>query len=311
MMSARRTGTFSLVTVLNRVLLTVIILMLLAGAYWRQPGAFQKPATCRIGSVDARFGLTRQEVAHAVEQAAAVWENAAGRDLFRTEETGAIEINLVYDYRQEASEKLRNIGGSIDSSKGSYETLKIHIERLESEYEQQKAEYASEVESYNARVQAYNTVNSSVPRSATLPDDVRTRLLDEKQALDVMRLDLRRRQEDMKATADTINSMVAVINEMAANLNLEVMRYNTTGKDLGREFSEGYYERKNGTETITVFHFNDRKRLVRVLAHEMGHALGLKHNDNPQALMFRINQSDSLELAPDDVKALMSVMEKR
>ncbi|MGO9139739.1 MAG: matrixin family metalloprotease, partial [Syntrophales bacterium] len=40
------------------------------------------------------------------------------------------------------------------------------------------------------------------------------------------------------------------------------------------------------------------------LAHEFGHALGLKHNDNPQAIMYRLMQSDSLNLAPDDIAAL-------
>ncbi len=85
--------------------------------------------------------------------------------------------------------------------------------------------------------------------------------------------------------------MVVVINGIASNLNLDVVNYNNAGDVLGKEFNEGLYEKRNNRETITIFHFNNHDRLVRVLAHELGHALGLEHNNNPQALMYRLNQS--------------------
>ena len=73
---------------------------------------------------------------------------------------------------------------------------------------------------------------------------------------------------------------------------------------LGSEFCGGDYVSKDGKQTITIYQFDDENRLVRVLAHEFGHALGLKHNDNPKAIMYRLMQSDSLNLAPDDIAAL-------
>lgn len=104
--------------------------------------------------------------------------------------------------------------------------------------------------------------------------------------------------------ADTISSMVVVINEIATHYNLDLVNYQDEGKKLGSEFCEGNYERKGGTHTTTIYQFNNAYRLERVLAHEFGHALGLKHNDNPNAVMRRLIQSDSLELAPDDISAI-------
>jgi predicted Zn-dependent protease len=98
--------------------------------------------------------------------------------------------------------------------------------------------------------------------------------------------------------------MTVVINDIAANYNLDIVKSHDTGKRLGSEFYGGDYVSKDGKQTITIYQFDDENRLVRVLAHEFGHALGLKHNDNPKAIMYRLMQSDSLNLAPDDIAAL-------
>ena len=104
--------------------------------------------------------------------------------------------------------------------------------------------------------------------------------------------------------ADTIKSMVVVINEIATNYNLDVVNYRGENSKLGTEFCEGNYTGKDGKQTITIYQFDSGVRLVRVLAHEFGHALGLLHNDSREAIMYRLNQSDSLELAPADIAAL-------
>ena len=59
--------------------------------------------------------------------------------------------------------------------------------------------------------------------------------------------------------------------------------------------------RQNGELENFTDQGSNRNRLIRLLAHELGHSLGLHHSDNPEAIMYRLIQSDSLELAPDDI----------
>src|SRR6185437_13230609 len=55
------------------------------------------PIKYRIGTLDARFGIPREDFQRRVEDAAEVWAAAAGRKLFSADAKGALEIDLVYD----------------------------------------------------------------------------------------------------------------------------------------------------------------------------------------------------------------------
>lgn len=254
--------------------------------------------------MDARFGLSRTEAADAVSKAVSLWEKSTRLDLFREEAKGAVEIRFVYDYRQEAADKLKGIGGSIDNSKSSYESLKLRYENLKAEHEQKEAAFRSDIDAYHERMNTLKAESEAAAQQGGMPEEVYKRFMEEKESLDSQRQDLEARQGELCNSLATLNSIVVLINDIANNLNLEVVNYNQTGEKLREEFSEGLYEMKNGRQTITIYHFTDRKSLERILAHEFGHALGLGHNNNPQALMYRLNLSDSIQLAPDDVQAL-------
>ena len=280
------------------------IALALVVVFLRMPKPCREPLTYRFGHIDERFGLTRWEFSMAVQKAAAIWGQPLSRELFREDPQGAIEISLVYDYRQEAADKLKKLNFKMDYTKDSHDNMKLRLERLKSEYERNRAVPDSDLSAFNARLNAYNAEIEAWNRRGGAPENVRNRLMSGKNELNAERERLHIRQDEAKRMVDEINSLVLVMNEIAAVQNLDVVNYRDVGSRLGGEFQEGYFEHKKGSQSIKIYHYNDDAKLVRLLVHELGHSLGLEHSANPDAVMYRLNQSDKLELSEDDIAAL-------
>lgn len=288
----------------------IAILVVLAVFYFRKPEPCQEPLTYRIGKVDERFNLTPQEFQTAVHWAAMVWGKALSRNLFREDRQGVIEVNLIYDYRQEAMDKLRKLNTRMDRSKASYDDFRASLETSKLELEQKKASWTRDADSYRVRMNRYNGEVESWNRRGGVPENVHSRLMREKNELSVLRESLQRREEEIKTLVYSINNLVVGINDIASAFNLDSVDQDNVGKPLGREFCEGLYEVANNKKTITIYQYDNYERLVRVLAHEFGHALGLGHTNNEEALMYRLIKSNALNLTADDIAAIQRICNK-
>jgi hypothetical protein len=284
-------------------LLMILFSTILAITFIPRNRPCEEPLTYRIGKIDEKFGLSTKEISDIAVTAVSLWGKAVSRKLFQASPTGEIEINFVYDYRQEATDKLKTLSYNIDNTKSSYDDLNARLESHKKEFDQKSAALSDEFNSYNARMAAFNRAAATMPKGG-FPEQVYKRFMAEKNELQSIQSHLQAQQEEMKGLVDTINKLVVVINEIATNLNLNVVHYQDTVAPVAKEFNEGVYLAEKGKKTITVYQFNDRNRLIRVLAHEFGHALGLEHIDKPNALMYRVNQSDSIELDQADIALL-------
>lgn len=259
----------------------------------------ERVVTYRIGTVDARFGLSREAFAEALHQAASLWNQALAQEIFRETPKGAVEVSLIYDHRQEAANRLKTLSREIDGTQGTYEDMKAHFETLRAEVEQKKDALTRDFADYNARVARFNET-----KRGPVSEELLRRVEAERNALAGMKISLLGKQDELKALLDSLNGNATVINGLAANHNQNMLDYNRTGDSLGPEFSEGEYIRENGRRSIRVYHFPSRDALVRVLAHELGHAKGLGHLDNTQAVMHRLMRTDNPELTSDDIAAM-------
>jgi hypothetical protein len=280
------------------------IALVLVVVFLRMPKPCSEPLTYRIGPIDERYGLSRWEFSRAIQKAAAIWGQPLSRELFREDPQGAIEISLVYDYRQEAADKLKKLNYNMDYTKYTHDNMKLRFGSLKSQYEHKRAALDSDLNAFNARLTAYNAEIEAWNRRGGASENVRNQLMSGKSELNAERERLQIRQDEAKRLVDEINSLVLIMNEIAAVQNLDVVRYRDVGSRLGDEFQEGYFENNKGIQSIKIYHYNNNTSLVRLLVHELGHALRLEHSANPDAVMYRLNQSDKLELTANDIAAL-------
>src|SRR3989344_3713941 len=125
-------------------------------SYLRVPAPCEKPIAYTVGVFDRRFGISQKEFLDALSLAEAIWEKPAGKELFvYAPEKAELPVNLIYDYRQETTSTLSNLGGALEQNENTYKMLESGYAELKSEYKEAKNLYDKQVEIFNEANRAY------------------------------------------------------------------------------------------------------------------------------------------------------------
>ncbi|MFA6445695.1 MAG: matrixin family metalloprotease [Candidatus Paceibacterota bacterium] len=263
-----------------------------------------QPIAYSIGSFDTHFGMSKGDFLKVLNEAESSWEESIGRDLFVYQEVGGMSVNLIYDYRQQATERLRSLGIVVDGTKSSYDVLKSQYNVLKAEYVKEKTALASEISSFETRKDAYEKEVAYWNIKGGAPKSEYNRLQSELKYLSLEQEQIFIDQEDLNKDVDTLNALIEVLNRTAQALNINVAEYNAVGNETGKEFDEGIYRSSISGQEIDIYQFNTRNQLIRVLVHEFGHALGMVHVDDSEAIMYRLNQNTNLIPTKGDIDQL-------
>lgn len=265
------------------------------------------PVTYSIGAIDPGFALTREELADALREAETAWEGPARRNLFEARPgSGSVTVNFVYDNRQASLDKLKKLGINTDMSLASYKALKTRFDELSAKVDAEEARLKDIVKLYKEREAEYNAEVRRLNQQGRASARAILRVKTAKAALSMQFGGIQMIENAVNADIDTLNALGTTLNQLIVQLNIDVEQYNRAGSAIGR-YEEGVYKVSSGAQSIELYKYSDREQLVSLLAHELGHALGLDHVAGAESLMYPVNNGGDLRLTDKDTAELSRV----
>ncbi|MFZ2048776.1 MAG: matrixin family metalloprotease [Minisyncoccia bacterium] len=286
----------------RKYILWVILLASFGYAYFGHvPQPCDKPIEYSLGVFDERFGVSKTDFLASLKSAENYWEKAVGRNLFEYNTQGKLVVNLVYDDRQATTQKNKVLESNANQNKESADTIKVELDKLEAQYEVDKNSYTNLLNAYKTLEAKYNSEVSFYNARGGAPKTEYTRIIQEKQSLDEQGAQLEAKRIALNSLGDDINVLVQKHNAFVAIANTNI---NTLNQSAGKEFNEGEYITDQSGERINIYEFTSKTKLVRILEHELGHALGLEHGQDPNAIMYYLNQGENLTPTKEDKTAV-------
>ncbi len=260
--------------------------------YFRGPCA--EPLSYSIGGFDTRFGISKEAFEADAAKAASVWEESSGKDLFFYDPNSSFKINLVYDQRQISTIQKGRIESGLDAEEELLKNLDAKFEAAKSEYNSRLAAHNNRIESfeaekrdYDAKVEYWNS-KGGAPKS-------------QYESLSQEAANLKRTALEINSETDSLNAEAKDLNSLLDERNREAVQYNKVAENYNKQY-EGGLEFDQAVYTgnaIKVYQFTNEKDLTLALAHELGHALGMNHIDNPLSIMYYLDSENSKSaLAP-------------
>lgn len=238
----------------------------------------------RVDTIDSRFKIPRKELLSDIERAGSIWNKTYGKNLFVYDPEGKLSINLIYDKRQYLTSQINELEGQLESSKDSI-SFKIQ------EYEKDAVFFKQNLEKLNAEIFEWN-------KKGGAPSDVFERLTE--------------KQEELKKEADRLNSLSRVLNRSTESYNAQVGELNTTiqsfNQTLRMKPEEGLYNPKENR--IEIYFNTNKDELIHTLAHELGHSLGIEHNQDRESIMYPYTTRKTTS-STEDVVGLRNTCRRR
>ena len=268
-----------------------------------------EPLTIRAGTVDDRFQIDRHTLEMALQEVVDLWSSSMGKPAVVYSEDAELGVDLVYAEEQQLTDSERQFRDRLQSESVSIEVMERRFNQRENEYEGEVRRYDEDMEELQVSIDRLNQWVNIHNQNGGFNDDELRQYEYRKAYIDKKSEDLEKKRVELMEDAEDMNQMVSDLNLRINQKNELVDEYNRTFTGE-RKFTQGAYEHNQTGKSIQVFQFSSMDELKLVLAHEVGHALGLPHVENPSSIMYYLmgNQKvNGLVLTDEDIEALKAV----
>ena len=250
----------------------------------------------RIAEVDPRFKLSPEQVQSISQQAAQIWKEGTGQDYFVYDPNAQLEIHLIYDQRQSDSEQSRKHLSQLESNQQTWVDKKKRLDQVEQDLLWSKQLLDQKKQQLDQQIQQFNQEQQFAQQN---PDQFRQRKETLQQNVQILQQEISQYNQKIAQ----LNGQIGELNALDQQLDASVQQYKQRFQP--HMFHKGLF---NGKQ-ILIYEFESEADLRLTLAHELGHALGLAHNDDPKALMYPIMKDQDLlhfQLTPTDRELLLN-----
>lgn len=246
------------------------------------------PMVYAVGSVDKRFGLSKERVLTELTRAEKTWERYDTRNLFEYMPDSAkpdIRVDFVYDSRQRGLETQKAVQAESDAYA---KAVRAYEGRLKT-YEANSNEYNIAVKKYDADIARWN-------KGSRRDSTEYSRLHAEGDRIDSLYASLNKESKVLEDIRDKLEPIRIALNTKIKEIN----------KNSGEIIEDGRWDPQE--KTITIYRYDGDKELQWVLAHELGHAIGMDHVEDPKAVMYYLSSDISeVDLSDGDKTELARV----
>lgn len=245
-----------------------------------------RPITYSIGTIDTRFQVTPDELLTDAKVAANVWSASQNRQLFEYDPKSTFTINMVYDSRQALTSEITKLNSDLKQKQGD-------IDPRITAFKKEQEDFEVRVSQLNKQVQYWNSRGGA-------PKDEYDKLVSQ--------------QKELQAEGQNLNEEALALGQSTQEYNLSAQKLNQTIDNYKQVLQfkpeEGLYEQEGSKRKISIYIDISKDEFLHTLAHEMGHSLGLDHNNNEASIMYP-QTTTILEPSHDDISALNDICKKR